>query len=256
MKNAASNPTDDNDNNVFHYIGDLSSEHPEKAIEIFSFVVKFADDTVMVRQMVVKTRNSSNLTAIEYTAKYGSPRLLRHMLKLIQHTAFAVGPNVVSFGLEEGEDYRSDEMSVAKNKLELVDVSMYEGHSIKNLSTLLNLLSDREVIEMSHHDVQLFCQVSSISKWIKIKTKQLFYAIGCLHLLDIVITAFMVYIIMSDPIRAPSSVLFSAFNARRGQVIVNEIEAQSKNESIILQNDAFPNVRNKMQKTICHSLCD
>ena len=105
---------DDFGNNIFHYIADLSSERAERAIEIFSCLVQFFDDAEIIRQLMVKKRNFASLTAVEYTAKYGSPALLTHMLNhpnLIQHTSLTVSKNVISFGEEDGEDGQSDRTS-------------------------------------------------------------------------------------------------------------------------------------------------
>ena len=108
--------TDNQGNNVFHYVADLSAESPDRAIVIFKHIVKFITDPEIARQMLARKRNSRSLTAIEYTTKFGSPPLLNKMLNypnILEHTSFAVSKH----------DY--------KTKLEYVDVSMYETGTIR-----------------------------------------------------------------------------------------------------------------------------
>ena len=115
---------DQNGNNVFHYISDLSDVAPDTAIQIFQNMVKEIDDQESVKSLLEQDRNSYFLSAIEYTAKFGSPALLTQILKqpnLMHQVPFAASKEQVVFN--EKEDEKS---SKAFTQIRLVDVSKYE----------------------------------------------------------------------------------------------------------------------------------
>ena len=60
----------------------------------------------------------------------------------------------------------------ADTKLELVDVTKYEAGSLADQSTLLNLLSDTDIVNMTTHDLQLFSKASFVADWMRLKVKQ------------------------------------------------------------------------------------
>ena len=93
---------DDEGNNVFHYIADLSATSREKAnvmldnsIEIFANFVALDS----IKRMLVDDRNSAALTVLEYSTKYGSLAFLTKLLKMpniLQETEIAVAKQDVS----------------------------------------------------------------------------------------------------------------------------------------------------------------
>ena len=239
-------------NTVFHYIADLSSESAERALEIFDCLIKFINDRDVVKLLIGKRRNSAGLTALEYTSKYGSPQLLTKMLSypgLMQHTAFEAGKTDISFGQTETEEDKNDKPVEAITKLEYVDVTMYEQGDFTTLSTLLNLLSDRELTEMSEEDLGLFNRMAFVGKWISLKTKQMSLGVLGFHVGDIIVTAFLLILLMnglgSDPFKATERNF-------QLQVMLEEIKAAGQNSSYIFKEEAleyiFTNVRNEMQR--------
>ena len=128
---------DQNGNNVFHYISDLSDAAPDTAIQIFQNMVKEINDQDSVKTLLEQNRNSYFLSAVEYTAKFSSPAFLTQILKqpnLMNHVPFAASKEQVV--LNDKEDEKS---SKASTQVRLVDVSMYEVSKIPLLILHLHL---------------------------------------------------------------------------------------------------------------------
>ena len=112
---------DQNGNNVFHYISDLSDVAPDTAIQIFQNMVKEIDDQDSVKSLLEQDCNSYFLSAVEYTSKFGSPALLTQILKqpnFMHQVPFAASKEQVVFNDEKS--------SKASTQVRMVDVSMYE----------------------------------------------------------------------------------------------------------------------------------
>ena len=115
---------DQNGNNVFHYISDLSDVAPDTAIQIFQNMVKEIDDEDNLKSLLKQNHNSYFLTAVEHTAKFGSPALLTQILKqpnLMHQVPFAASKEQVVFNDKEDKNSLK-----ASTQVRMVDVSMYE----------------------------------------------------------------------------------------------------------------------------------
>ena len=232
---------DSQGNNIFHYIADLSAIAAERSIEIFSSVIQYVENEITSKQLIVEQRNSAGLTAVEYAAKFGSTALLAHILKhpnLLKQTTFAVGKEEVRFHANNKEN-----LSDANTWLELADVTRYEAGSITDQSTLLNLLSDRDVRKMTKRDLALFENTSFVGTWISLKIKQMLSGILLLHITDFILTALLLVVLNVNGLSYPVSLWKTQENL---EVLLTEIQAFSHNESVIFEQDAFHRIMDQV----------
>ena len=232
-------------NNVFHYISDLSSVAAQSAIDIFQNTVSFIDDSDMVRELLIEQRNSSGLTAIEYVAKFGSPALLSKILthpNLLQHISFASCADGVHFAALESEDLKPSESSAsdnAKTRLEIVDVSKYESGSIMDQSSLLNILSDRDVAKMNKEDLQMFEDGQLVGKWVKLKTKQMLVGVMTLQCIDVAITGVLLYLLSTSFIGTHGSTFRSWMYQQDITTVLREVQTWGHGYSDIYTYEAY-----------------
>ena len=229
-------------NNVFHYISDLSSVAAETANEIFINTVRFIDDTHTVRKLLTHHRNSAGLTAVEYSAKFGSPSLLTQILKqpnLLTHTPFAVSTDKVSFG-----DPSKPSIIDANTKVEFVDVTRYEAGDLSNQSALLNFLSDRDIVAMSKEDLLVFDNTELVGKWVGLKIKQMMPGVLLFQMIDIIITCILLFMLRDFVTGVKGNTFFSWQLEHDSEVQYSEISAWMDNKSYIFEERAFHNIVN------------
>ena len=232
-------------NNIFHYISDLSAVAPSNAILIFCEIVKKIDDLDCVKRLLEQERNSTGLTAVEYAAKFGSPSLLTQILKqpnLMHTTPFSASTDHVTFSKKQEQE---QEAPVVNNdhdvstRVELVDVSMYEEGSITNQSTLLNILSDRDVVNMSRTDLRIYMSAETVGQWLIFKCKQMLPGVLFLQILDVIITCILAYP-LSTTFIGKNGATFRAWKlAEDSKAQEQELMAWSKNTSSFLHKEAF-----------------
>ena len=177
---------DKHGNNVFHYIADLSSVAPDNATKTFTCTVEMLDDNEIVKKLLEEDYNSRGLTAVEYTAKFGSTVLLNHILQqphVMRHTEFAASEQDVQFA-----DLSGESISNSRTLVDMVDVTMYEDGSFNRQSSLLNILSDRDVAAMTSADLHIFSKYQLVGKWMRLKCKQMLPAVMFFHVCDFLIT--------------------------------------------------------------------
>ena len=231
-------------NNVFHYISDLSSVAAETANEIFINTVRFIDDTQTVRRLLTHHRNSAGLTAVEYSAKFGSPSLLTQILKqpnLLTHTPFAVSTDKVSFG-DPGKPPVLD----ANTKVEFVDVTKYEAGDLANQSALLNFLSDRDIVAMSKEDLLVFDNTELVGKWVGLKIKQMMPGVLLFQMTDIIITCILLFMLrdVMTGVKGNMMHLWQLEHNLQRYVQYYEIRAWRNNGSQTFYRSAFHNIMN------------
>ena len=185
-------------NNVFHYVADLSAVAPSKAIQIFQNIVKGINDMDYVKRLLEQERNSAGLTAVEYAAKFGSPSLLSQILKqpnLMHTTPFTARADCVAFS--DGDDQAESEVidHDCSTRVELVNVSMYEAGSLADQSSLLNILSDRIVVNISQTELQIYSDAEFMGKWLVLKCKQMLPGVVFFHMCDCIFTCILVYLL-------------------------------------------------------------
>ena len=228
---------DSEGNNVFHYIADLSATSGEKAIRMLDTSLEiFLDFFPLddIKRMLVDDRNSAGLTVLEYSTKYGSLAFLTKLLRLpniLQETEIAVARQHVSLA--------SNGASIvphADTKLELVDVTKYEAGSLADQSTLLNLLSDTDIVNMTTDDLQLFSKASFVADWIRLKLKQMCPGIIFFQTIDIIITV-LILLLLSDGTYFSTTGIWK--NQNELSVLLSELNAFSQNTSYIFKEDRF-----------------
>ena len=238
---------DQRGNNIFHYISDLSAVSPDTAIQIFQTAVKEIDDRDSVKKLLEHDRNSAGFTAVEYAAKFGSPSLLTQILRepnLLHHTPFLASKDQVKF---MKEDDKVETNIGARTKVEVVDVSMYEGGRLTDQSTLLNILSDRDIARMSSVDLEIFDDVQLIGRWLILKCKQMLYGVMVLHIIDVILTCLMMYVLAMSFI-GRNGVDFRTWKLEAdSKVQLDEITAWTKNESSMFKKHAFDELVHKLR---------
>ena len=242
-------------NNVFHYIADLSSVAPEKATKTFTCTVEMIDDTEIVKKLLEEDYNSRGLTAVEYTAKFGSPVLLNHILQqphVMRHTEFAASEQDVQFAELSGES-----ISNSRTLVDMVDVTMYEDGSFINQSSLLNILSDRNIAAMTVADLHIFSKYQLVGKWMRLKCKQMLAAVMFFHVCDFLITCVLLYILSVSFLGSHSVTFKQWFTRLDKEVQITEVEAWSRNTSNALTPDRFhghilPNAESHAVKNLPH----
>ena len=229
-------------NNVFHYMSDLSSVAAETANEIFINTVRFIDDTHTICRLLTHHRNSAGLTAMEYSAKFGSPSLLTQILKqpnVLTHTPFAVSTDKVSFG-DPGKPSVLD----ATTKVEFVDVTRYEAGDLVNQSALLNFLSDRDIVAMSKEDLLVFDNTELMGKWVGLKIKQMMPGVLLFQMIDIIITCILLFM-LRDVMMGVKGNTFHLWQLEQyWEVQYSEITDWRNNRSYIFEQSAFHNIMN------------
>ena len=237
--------TDDEGNNVFHYIADLSATSREKAndmldtsIEIFANFVPL--DTI--KRMLVDDRNSAALTVLEYSTKYGSLAFLTKLLKMpniLQETEIAVAKQDVSLA--------SNGASIVPHvntKLELVDVTKYEAGSLADQSTLLNLVSDTDIVGMTEDDLELFSKSSFVKDWISLKLKQMWPGIIVFQSIDIIVTVCVLLLLVTGSFNFNINPWVSKNEL---PVYLTELKAFSENKSNVFKENNFQRLISDMQ---------
>ena len=251
---------DEKGNNVFHYIADLSAESDEVALKVYDMMVDFMEDVEMMKMLLIQQRNNAGLTAMELTAKLGSPLLLSKILKtprLLQADNWlgssGKGKKQASAENAENGAYRKDSKEKQDHtRLELIDVSMYESGSIVNLSRILNMLSDRDVECMSKEQLGVFNHRNILGKWTELKMKQMLEGVMLFQLLDIGITCVLLFLLSTSIIGTMGISFVTWKMTQDGLIQFTEIKAWMNNESTIFTDEAFhriiSNRRHEMQR--------
>ena len=149
--------SDCNGNNVFHYIADVSAESSDRAVAMFKMTIQFINDMDSVKILLLEKTNSAGLSAIEYVAKFGSPDLMSEVLEypnLLRHMVLAVRKDNIT--VQGNEVPQTEENNSPFTGVDHIDVSRYECGSLEHRSSLLNFLSDRNLMLMSREDLNLF----------------------------------------------------------------------------------------------------
>ena len=122
QKNIRAVFTDNRHNNVFHYIADLAAESSSNALMAFDIVMEAleGEPDEYIKELLFENQNSQGFSALEYTARYGSPALLTKMMNfksLMRHTQFRVQPKSVNFKPDPART--KDTKQEGENKLEV-----------------------------------------------------------------------------------------------------------------------------------------
>ena len=236
--------TDDEGNNVFHYIADLSATSREKAnVMLDTSIEIFADYVPLdsIKRMLVDDRNSAALTVLEYSAKYGSLACLTKLLKMpniLQETEIAVAKQDVSLA--------SNGASIvphANTKLELIDVTKYEAGSLADQSTLLNLISDTDIVDMTEDDLEFFSKSSFVKNWISLKLNQMWPGIMVFQTIDIVVTVCLVLLLTGSY----NFDIYPWVSQNELPVYLTELNAFSENKSNVFKQTNFQRLISDMQ---------
>ena len=234
-------------NNVFHYVSDLSAVASSKAIQIFQNIVKGINDMDYVKRLLEQERNSAGLTAVEYAAKFGSPSLLSQILKqpnLMHTTPFTARADCVAFS--DGDDQAEGEVidHDCSTRVELVNVSMYEAGSLADQSSLLNILSDRIVVNISQTELQIYSDAEIMGKWLILKCKQMLPGVLFFHMCNCIFTCILVYLLNTTRIGQHGVAFGNSVMRTLHQVQMDELTAWSNNTSTLFQPQAFHRIEN------------
>ena len=259
---------DDDANNVFHYIADLSTMSQEKANNTLKTSIDIFFDSVpveVIKRMLVDDRNSAGLTVLEYSTKNGSLAFLTRLLRLpnmLQETETAVAKQDVSLA-RNGASI----VPHANIKLELVDVTKYEAGSLAEQSTLLNLISDTDIISMTEDDLQLFNKSSFVKNWISLKLKQMWPGIIVFQAIDIITTVCVLLLLTTGSFNFN---IEPWITQNELPVYLTELKAFSENKSNVFKENNFQRIISDMQfkeqviylaevctnESVCNSLVD
>ena len=242
-------------NKVFHYIADLSVDAPDTAIQIFEGMMNEISAKSTIRELLELDRNSSFLTAVEYTANFGAPELLTQILKhpqLMNQVTFVASDNQVKFSDVHDKDEvltggcDCDDVQTLSTQECLVDVSKYEAVRMAN-PTVLSILADRDIASMNENELKIFSQSKVVGQWLVLKCRQMVAGVVLFQICDFLITGLLVYLLSSWFI-GTDGVTFRAWRRfEDNNVLLEELTAWSYNTSSIFKEEAFHSYVNKMR---------
>ena len=244
-------------NNIFHYIADLSAESPDQAVTIFKKLIEFMNDMDSVKTLVLDQTNAEGLSALEYAVKYGGPSLITEILQfpdLLRHTILTVKDDTLT--VDEKGVPSEGKANLPDTRVDYVDVSRYECGELEHRSSILNLLSDRNLMMMSRDDLKIFQRSLLVGKWISMKVKQMKMLVLSLHVHDFVLT---VYLLFASTLHThPNKMLFERWIMGTQTVLLREVQSLEQNMSYVFKSEAYPrvldNVRHDYQVKILNLL--
>ena len=165
-------------------------------------------------------------------------------------TPFTASTDHVKFTKGEDQDVPVVNNHDTSTRVELVDVSMYEAGTMTDQSTLLNILSDRDVANMSRKDLQIFSDAGIMGQWLIYKCKQMLPGVVFFQLCDCIITCVLVFLLGTTVIGQNGSSYDGWVLKQDNKVQLDELKAWEVNRSSVLQSHTFHDLENRKRLSL------